>query len=479
MKKIKYTLILLVLVQTVWAQQNNSMYFMQTLSHSKSLNPAIQSEYKANVSGLLLLSPSMHLNYGSNTLTVDNILQYNSDLDSLVLPGYKGYDNQKLFNSLKKKNHLDFQAHLNVLSIAFKSNDWYIGFDINQKSNTRFSISKDLIRFALDGNAGEEFFGKTAHLGGLGINFTSYTEYGLSISKAINEKLTLGASVKLLMGQANIWTEKMVLDIHTSDIENYPMTLTADMLIHSSQPMIMINDLYYDERGDSLLVDTIHQKLKPVKSIFNTSNLGLGLDFGIIYKIGKKASIYASVTDLGYINWQNNAKSITMKGNFHWDGYDFQPDLSKDDETIEAHRDSIKNEMIKAFNPSTKSGGYSTSLQPKVYLGGTYKLGKRMKAGLLFRGLFYDDEFYPSVTLSGNFKLTRWFEAVASWSMINDVYNNVGVGFITRLGPIQLFMISDNALGVVIPQSTQNINLRMGINLAFGRQKKEEKKKTK
>lgn len=472
MKKYIYIILIFVLGQQLMAQQNNTMYFMESLPQVKWMNPAVQNECKIHIGGALIpvtgqvLLP-MHLNYGNNSFALKDMLQYNSDLDSLILPGFKGFDWDHFDGKLKEVNYITQEFHLNLLSFGFKHKTWYFGLDINEKFESRFSFNKDLITFAKEGN-GKTFLDETANLGDLGITATSYTEIALSASKAINDKLTIGVSAKLLMGRMNVWTEKSVLDITTNNNDNYPMTVDADVLIHSSQPFENVKDMYYDFEGDSMVFESESNELNAMDVLFNAKNLGLGFDFGMTYAFNDQVELFASVVDLGFVTWKDNAQSFSVNGSYYWDGYDFQPSLTDDEAIITESNDSLKNHIISIFEPQMQKTSYTSYLSPKVYLGGSYRFNEKIKTGLLLRTAFYQKDFHPSLTLSGNFRLTKAIELVGSYSMINSTYNNVGLGFAMKAKWFQFFMMTDNVWGFVWPQSTQNVNFRMGINLIFG-----------
>ncbi len=444
MKRLLYIILIVITAQGLFAQESNSMYFMQSLPQSKWMNPAKQSEFRQTLGGAVIpitgqLFLPVHLNYNSNSLAIEDILQYNKDLDSLVLPGFKGFNKNLFYVQLKDVNFLNFETGLHILSIGYKKESWQFGLDVRQIMNTRFSFNKDLVKFILEGNGSDVFFGKTAHLGDLVLNFTSYTEYALSVSREVNKKLTLGLSAKLLMGQANIWTERSVIDVYTSKQDNYPSTVNADILVHSSQPMFEVTDAYYDYQGDSIVFEK-RKKTPSTKSIiFNTKNLGFGVDLGAVYKPSKRVELHASLIDLGYINWKDNPQSFSLKGEYMWDGYNFQPKLTENYDIITEHNDTIKDGIIRTFNPTSQASSYKSYLTPKMYLGGTFAFGESTRVGLLFRGDFFKNHFRPSLTLSGNFRLGGWFEAVTSLTAVNNTYDNIGVGFVMRGAIFQFF----------------------------------------
>ena len=58
--------------------------------------------------------------------------------------------------------------------------------------------------------------------------------------------------------------------------------------------------------------------------------------------------------------------------------------------------------------------------------------------------------------------------------MFNKSYTNLGLGVALKGGPVQLYIVTDNVLGMIFPQNTKSIQFHFGINLLFGKKKSEE-----
>jgi len=480
MKKTIYIIIsVLLLSYTAIAQQNNSMYFMKALPQSRWLNPANEQECKVHVGGFLIpiIGQSvlpMQFNYANNGFAFNDILQHNKTVDSLTLPGLKYYDWNQLLDGLQEVNYITSEFHINLLTIGFQYKKWSFGIDINDKTDTRFSFNKDLVILAKEGN-GQSLLNKTAHLGDLGMTATSYTELALTASRdIIDKKLRVGAAVKLLFGRMNVWTERSVIDLYTNDNDNYPITVDADVLVHMSQPFFTVDKMYYDNEADSIVMESHNNEVTITKALFNPKNFGLGVDLGAVYTLNDKFEFSASLTDLAYIKWVVNPQTFAVKGTYFYDGYNFQPSLTGDKELIAQNNDSLKGSVINVFYPSLQSESYTSFLTPKLYLGGTFTITEKIRTGALLRVAFFQHDYHPSLTLSGNFRISKWLETVASYSMMHNSYTNIGLGFAIKGKWFQTYMITDNIFGSIWPQSTRNVNLRMGLNLIFGCKKKED-----
>jgi hypothetical protein len=81
---------------------------------------------------------------------------------------------------------------------------------------------------------------------------------------------------------------------------------------------------------------------------------------------------------------------------------------------------------------------------------------------------------HNGISLSYVTHLGKVLSASASYSIYNRSYNNFGLGLTVNGGPVQLYIVTDNILGVFIPHKAKNLHLRCGINLTFGRKEKEK-----
>ncbi|HSY76537.1 MAG TPA: DUF5723 family protein, partial [Bacteroidia bacterium] len=100
-----------------------------------------------------------------------------------------------------------------------------------------------------------------------------------------------------------------------------------------------------------------------------------------------------------------------------------------------------------------------------------YQVISNGSAGILLYGQLYDNAIHPAVTLSYNQSVGKWLSASISYSIYNRSYTDIGLGFSVHLGATQLYIVSDNILGVIFPQDAKNINLHAGLNLVWAHKK--------
>ncbi|HOU97383.1 MAG TPA: DUF5723 family protein [Bacteroidales bacterium] len=479
MKRIVLIIAAFYLSFSLYAQQNQTLYFM-SVPQANITNPALYGPCKLTISGLLIpvsgqLMPPLYLNYNNNGFSYKQFIHHGNGLmsDSLI------FDFPNLIDKMRRVNYLSFETHIPWINVSYIWRNWYFSFGVNERINAMLSLPKDLVVLAWEGN-GKSLLGQDAFLNFLGANINWHREYAIGAATSINSKWTVGARAKLLFGKANLWFKNNQLTWNTNK-DDFSYTFDADMEVHSSQPFFDITKFQYDDVNDSLMfemdtlinMDNVDFNTIKKQVIFNAKNKGVALDLGAKYIFNNKITLYGSLLDVGFIRYKQNADGLKAKGNFYFDGWDIQPYFQKDDSVIKAHADAFRDSVIKLFDPTLINKTYNYWLPSRLYLGGTYQLTEKYNVGALFRGEFYLKRIHAALTLSGNAKFTKWLSTSVSYTVQNNSFTNVGLGFAMKFGFYQWYMVSDNVMGFIWPQSSRNFNLRMGLNMIFGCKKKE------
>ena len=422
-----------------------------------------QMDYKIFV-GLPALS-SIHANYGNNGFDYNRLINFGTGLQSDSLVFYP----DKLLRDMRPTTYISLESHINLLAAAYKYKNNYITFFATEKVELRIGIPRDLVKFIWKGNGA--FLGKTADFSNLGVDAIHYREYALGWSKPYNDKIMLGAKAKLLFGKSNIQTKQSNISIYT-DPNNYNMQVNSEMEINGSIPFIQL-DYNYNPDVDSIELDVNDNKdFEVSRYLKNNKNWGLALDLGGSYAYDSKTNIWVSLIDFGFIKWKTDLYNITQNGSFTWQGINGQPYLNEGDTSD--HMEEFVDSLANIFKVTERNNEYYTYLTPKIYIGGTYKLSEKIDVGLLTKTEIYDKKLHSSLTISSNANFWRWLGLCASYSIINNSFDNIGLGLAARGGPIQFYIVNDNILGTLQPYATRNINIRFGINLIFGYKEKEK-----
>jgi hypothetical protein len=426
------------------AQQSNTLFFMHFLPEANFINPAVQNECKLFV-GLPLVS-SVHSHVSNSGFTAEQLLNKNPN-------GTYNIDADNVLNKLAPRNLSTTEAHTTLLAIGLRRDSYYFTFTIMEKDNMAALFTQDLAAFGLKGNT--QFEGQWINLKGTGIFYNHLREYAFGISKVKNDRLTLGIKAKLLFGKLNLTTGRTDISMYTQE-NSLDLLFDVNGGFNSSLPYSLgVNNqgVYrFDHRYDA-----------SIKSLFyNRKNPGIAMDLGFIYKYSNRMTFSGSLLDLGMIYYRSNLTNYSIKGNYLYQGPTADSILS------ETYLQDIFDALNANMNVDLGYHPYVYFLDPRLYLGATYKLNDRINANLLLYNRFFPVKIQTSVTASITTRPLKNTEASVSWSYMNRSFANLGIGLGYGRSPLQVYLVSDNILGFILPMYTKNVNLRFGLNLNFG-----------
>lgn len=465
-----YIILLLIIFYTIqsesaWAQDPQTLYYMNSVPQSTIMNPALQPSYNVFV-GLPVIS-SLQFGLGNNQLSLTDIIMKHPTEDSLItfLHPDAEFNTSDFLSKLNDNNFFYEDFRTDLLSFGFRVNTWYFSFNLSEKFTTSINYPKDLLVIALEGN--QNFIKNSADLSYLGINSTFYREYGLGISKKISDELSVGIRAKVLFGHANISSDfnDNTLELYTSRDSLY---INADAVVKTSSPLIATTNADGDFNGFTIpgfIEDPDNDSL--IDYALSHTNMGLGIDFGVNYKPIDKLSVSLSVVDLGYIKWDaKDVTSLELKGNYSFKGLDVSDQIGNSDNN-DSPFEEMSDSLMNSFTISNTAESYKTTLGAKIYIGANYALSKKFDVGFLSRTYFYNSNLNQALTFSANVHM-RGLSTSISYSMMNGSYNNIGFGLVLGGAPLQIYIISDNASAALWGHKTTSANFRFGLNFALG-----------
>ncbi|MEI8113053.1 MAG: DUF5723 family protein [Bacteroidia bacterium] len=456
-----FSLIMMAIHSTVWAQESTTLQFMKGISQSALQNPALHNDSSKVVIGLPGLS-GIHFDFNSNFAINDLIHKGTGSLaDSLVLD-VNGFN-----NSLKATNSIEEHISMPLFYLGFRIKKSFFSIGITEKENAQFTFDKSLITFLKDGNA--PYMGQNFDLGNLKMNAFDYTEIAFGYSnEVIKNKLTVGLKIKALLGKFAVQTERMNLKVETA-ADGSSLNLSSDMKINMAIPATP----EYDQ--DNFLTGMNTDNFKPKDFLMQTGNMGMTFDLGAVYKLTPKITISGSIVDIGKISFKKDLISMGKVSNYNWVGIDFSNSIDSTNANYIAPSKLVENETTKlgnTFKPqksNISSDPFEVKIPTKYYLGGTYQINNNFNVGLLDRMYKNGDISRNTLTLSANALLGKFFSLTGSYSIVGDAYNNLGLGMALRLGIMQLYFVSDNLMALSDPAKAKFVNAHVGMNFLFGR----------
>ena len=453
--------------------QRLSSYWMQHLPQSTYLNPAKQTGCKIFIDIPVL--PNFDVNINHSGFNINDAIKprpYMPDSFMIDLDGIE--------TALKTGNDINLETEFSILNIGVTlKNDMNISFGINYKMSEYFQYPKALIEL----RRGNYRPNGTPLSFAFKQNFDFYREIYVGVSKKINPELSVGAKLKYLSGYANIKASKMSVDWYTNTADDgmYEWTFNSDFNIKAAS---IIPWNFTDSAGqiNGVEVDTtlISNPTSDLSSFIFPKNTGLGVDLGIEYNLADRLLLSASLIDFGFISWKTSPTVMTQQATFKFSGLDIAKYIGNLNDTTGANAslgDKIKNDIIdtltNVFNPDIAKTSYKTSLNSKIYLGADLKITNWLDAGFLYRGIFFNKNLLSSYTFSANTNFFKAWSYSVSYSIMNASANNIGMGLAYKIGPWQMYLITDN---IAVPFWTVNgsafadnmLKNTKSVNFSFG-----------
>ncbi len=452
------------------AQVMNSLYFMPGVPQSNRINPAYQPE-AGFYFGIPGISP-LRAEISSSSLSLGDVIFPHPSEDSLITFLHPLGDKDAFLKQLKPMNYVISDLGTSLFSLGFRTGVGFFSLDVTTRFDGNVYIPGGLAQLTINGADD----GKTYDLDGIGADLSAFEEISVGWSGNIGQKLQIGVRGKVLFGIGNLTTTESQLTLTTSEDA---WNLHANMLYNASLPFA---EVQYDEDGmiEDIVIDEELQNLKPyalARYAFNKGNMGTGIDLGINYRPGERWLLSASLLDLGFIQWNDNVHQVSYELDYDYTSVDVDPfDFLDDNNTNDTYIDSVLTALTDTLTGALNMGpgrAYSSRLNTKLYLGASWNVTPNINFGLLSRTDFLRNAVTEQVTASANFTAGRFLNFTLSYSYINSYFKNVGAGISLNAGPLNLYVISDNALNAVFwPQETRSANLWFGMNLVFGYREK-------
>jgi hypothetical protein len=413
-------------------QQELNLHFLPDIWQTNITNPALLPEKRT----IVLALPSVYFNVNSPKFTLSNISATENGktvlrLDSLV----------RYLDPADNRLNLNFETR--TLGIAFSRKKWTFSLEHAVKGDGSLLFSRDLVAAFTQGNRRNPLLQMQGNL-----NLGVYSEIGLGVAYKMGA-LTLGGRAKLLSGVAGTFTERDKLTIKT-DTLNYNLQFDTDFSV-----------LTFGTDAFSYLTTN---PLTFAKSRLITKNRGMAFDIGATYKVGK-LTIAASLIDVGAtIKWQEAAKTYRSQGTYYYRGLNGDKLFNLDSLGKTEWQDTLKRIVnLQEGNSAT----YETSIPQKMYLSATLQISKKLTLGGLIYSESRPNDTRRGYVINAQYKLWDILSIGGSYAARNNKFDNIGLSAVLNLKFIQIYAVTDNALGALQLANAHNANGRIGANVKF------------
>ena len=480
MKHIIVALIVLflitVLTNTIHAQQVSTLYFMENAPERNYLNPAFQPLSQFYIS--MPVIGFTQFDVGNNSLTLKDFV-YNRNGQNITFLNKNG-DVNKFYSNLNPDMVIRADLQTNLLAFGFRYEQTYWNFSLSEKFNGMASIPRDAFKLALYGTPDINI--NKYNLVTLQTDMTAYTEAAFGFSRKIDEKLTVGGKLKLLLGNINISNTNKVAKLDAG-IDKW--VLKIDGATNVSAPVAyQVSNNYQSVSIAS--PNNVSDWLKP-------AGLGAGLDAGVEYRLNDRVILSGAITDLGFIHWTQHAQNFNYSSDFTFDGVTQQTANTTNLQNIidkitsgNYVTDSLKNVIQSTFVTKRSNNNYYTGTTAKLNLGVEYNiLNNKLGLGLLSYSQIFKRTITQEITASANYRPYNWINASLSYSALDGRFSSIGAGLGLKTGfihwliaadyiPFQLATISPSYIDptyptfkITTPYNTPKFNLAVGITFVF------------
>lgn len=460
MKKYILSAALMAMSGLVVAQDLNSAYFTEDFKFRHDMNPAYgnkQSYFSIPAIGNLNIRTMG--NFGLESIFFENKWG-DKKLTTFMNPNIP--TSEALSNFSTGDNQLLGNVRLTILSVGFKAFGGYNTIELNSKTNIGVSLPYGLFEFAK--NIGN----KTYDIGGLGFNAQSYAELALGHSRDINEKLRVGAKVKLLLGIARA---DVKMDGLTADLTGDEWTISGQ----AKAEVMMKGFKFQSEREeyDSRPGEYYNKVTDIDVDGVGLGGFGLAFDLGGIYKINDDITVSAAINDLGFISWSDCALAQSSGMPFKFNGFRDMGMNEEQGNTIDDQMDSYGDQLADFANLEDQGdqGGTTKGIGATINVGGEYTLPmyRQVSFGLLSSTRLYGDYSWTEARLSANYRPFKWLDGGVNFA-VGTYATSFGWNLNIHPKGFNFFIGMDHILGKtskeMIPLSS-NANVALGMSITW------------
>ncbi|MEM8907698.1 MAG: DUF5723 family protein [Bacteroidota bacterium] len=433
------------------AAQDLGLHTMKNVWQSNRTNPAMVGDAK-----FVFSLPGFTTSAGNSAFSYNQLITTNANGETVL-------NGNHLVSLLDEENVAWSNLDVETFSVHFGGKNWRVFLSHAFRSSFSAEYPKTLAQIVFEGNA--QFIGQEVDIAPQ-FSGTVYGETGIGTAIQFNQ-FTIGTRIKLLSGVANVSSDRHVANLFTADNSIYELTINSDYRFNTAGIV--------DVTGfDDTEVDTEVEILDPSFGILG-QNKGFAVDFGITYAPSEKWQLSASILDLGKITWKENTKNFTSQGTFTFKGIDLIDVIDDDSLAFENTVDTLTD----IFNFQESQQNYSTNLSMNSFFSAAYQFNDYFRMGATINLRSFNGKLNPTYALSANADFGKVFSLGTVMSHNTFSSFNVGLNAALKLGPVQLFALSDNFLSAFKVLDSNYAQFRFGFNLTFGSHRSEQHNDTK
>jgi hypothetical protein len=452
---------MLMATASVTAQELTSAYFTQDYKFRHDMNPAYGNDQNyVSIPALGNINVRMQGNFGVEDVLFQNPATGKYDR-TFMHPDVSVSDALSGFNSGDNKVIAD--VNVAILSAGFKSFGGYNTVEINSRTTVGVCLPYELFRFAKNLN------NDVYDIGDINARAQSYVELAFGHSRNIDEKLRVGAKLKLLFGvaRADVSLENMKAEMAAGS--------TQWIVSGQAKANMMMKGFTYKTKTKE------YEKRPGTYTYVNDADVdgaglggfGLALDLGATYKVMDELTVSAAVSDLGFINWSNNMQASNHETSFLFSGFQDVSIAKSSPNSMKNQANNYKDQLADFANLTDDGdqGSVSKALAATVRVGAEYQLPmyRQMAFGLLAQHRFNGPFSWTEARLSANWTPLNWLNGG-----LNTAVGTYGAsaGWVLNVHPkgYNFFIGMDHILAKATKQFvplSSKASINLGMNITF------------
>ncbi len=437
------------------AQSLNSSYFMEKMTKRNQLNPALKTPngyVSFPMLGNFYLGVNSNLGLGTFLYPRDN---------ELVTFLHESVPADEFLGKLTPNNTVELDLGMDIISFGFWAWGGQNTFNLALKSQTGVYMPKEIFQFL---KTGQKASGITRYdMSNITVSTDNYVELALGHARDINDKLGIGAKVKVLVGAAHA----------EARIDRMDITMSQDEWLIKQSGHIQASSLLQFKTDPETGEITGYE----MGNNFGIGGFGLGFDLGATYELIDNLTLSAALTDIGFMNWGELSRGETDPNReFRYTGFDNIG--AEDDENGENPFDNKVDELQNDLEALTKfykseSQSVSKSLRTTMRIGAEYSiLNDKISFGLLSTTRFGGYRTYAEGMAAVNFRPLSALHITLNGS-VSNMGSSVGAILNICAPGFNVFFGTDyfatKYSTQFIPINHARANFSFGVNFTFGK----------
>lgn len=468
MKRIFSALIVLIMTVPVFAQHNHRTgYFLDGYTYKYKMNPAFAADrgyFAIPVAGFSSLAIESPLQLSSLLYPTGN----DGELMTFLSPTVSAQD---VMHGVRKMNPININADLSLISLGFNTKKSFHTIDLSLKADARLNVPGALFSWVKETT-------DVLDMSKLGVNADTRLELSYGYSRSIFNTARFGFRVKLLAGlaKASYSMDKLKLTA-TQDA----WTVESAGYGYLSAPVGLVTD-GEDRRISGVDIPEYTVILENMKSC---RNIGAAIDLGFSIDLVKYLTISASITDLGFISWNNAYILGSPDKPWSYEGFE---GIGNADMDMGEQFGLLGEELLDLVYPRVMSEGVRKvdMLSMTAHVGVEFRMPfwQRLSVGALGSARIDGPYSWYEGRASVNCALLRMLSVSGSYAY-STFGESYGAAINFHPAGLNLFVGLDsfkpllNMTRQYVPIDSFNTNLTVGLDIAFGKYKGRYPKKAK